>query len=114
MLPRPLSALERDLVARLIRAAGEPISAPSQVVARCECGCATVDFIADTAGARIGRDASGRTPDGIDVGVILWVKEGRAAGLEIYMFGTDTSELPLPESLQFEPPARDGGPIHVL
>jgi hypothetical protein len=103
VLPRPLSAAERALVDHMIRAAGETTVAPSQVVAKCECGCASIDFIADTAGARVGRDAIGRTPGGVEVGALLWVKDGRAAGLEIYMFGTDTAELPLPESLQFEP-----------
>ena len=102
-LPRPLTDAEKAVVDCMIRAAGEPLSAPSQVVAACECGCATVDFIDDTSGAHVARDAIGRTPAGIEVGALLWAKNGITAGLEIYMFGTDTADLPVPETLQFEP-----------
>ena len=103
VVPRSLTDAERALVQHMIRADGESVGAPTHVVAKCECGCASVDFISDTHGARIVRDAIGRTRGGIDVGAILWGKEGAAAGLEIYMFHTDTDELPLPDSLQFEP-----------
>lgn len=103
VLPRLLTDPEQAVVSHMIRSPGERVAAPTQVVAKCDCGCATVDFIDDTRGACVVRDATGRTRTGIDVGVLLWGKDGVAAGLEIYMLGTDTGELPLPESLQFEP-----------
>ena len=87
----------------MIRAPGPVVSAPTQVVGECGCGCASVSFVEDKQGAGLVRDATGRTAGGIDVGVLLFAKDGVAAELEIYMIGVDTPDLPIPESLEFEP-----------
>ena len=96
----PSTSPVTEAVARI---GGEVVSAPTQVVGQCECGCASIDFAEDKPGARIVRDAIGRTASGIEVGALLWSNDGIAAGLEIYMLGVETAELPIPESLQFEP-----------
>ena len=102
-LPRPISPTEGALVSRMLSAPGAPLAPPDEVTGICECGCATIHFMEDTRGARVARDAIGRTPAGVEVGAILWGKDGKVASLEIYTLGTDTSELPTPDSLQFDP-----------
>ena len=103
--PRTLSPQEVDIVARLIEfTAGQTFDPPDlaelRVVGRCDCGCATVDFLAEEVpGARVAADAYGTTRNGVDVGVMLWTRDGQLAGLEVYSLADGVAELPLPESL---------------
>ena len=103
--PRTLSPQELDVVARLVeftdgRKFDPPELARLRVVGRCDCGCATVDFLADEGpGARVAADAYGTTPNGIGVGVMLWERDGQLAGLEVYSLAEGSAELPVPESL---------------
>lgn len=101
--PRPLTTRELAVVRRLLVLGGNLEAQPNldelQVVGRCECGCATIDFAEDTEGSSPLVDVFGRTADGADVGVILWARHGFLSGLEIYTLATDTPQLPTPESL---------------
>jgi hypothetical protein len=74
------------------------------VVARCPCGCASVDFAKE--GDESGRsvvvaDTYGTTPGGGTVGLMVWGTPDRITGLEVY--GLDAADdglrLPLPASL---------------
>jgi hypothetical protein len=72
------------------------------VLGRCECGCPSVDFAAEgqSGGASIVADAHGLSPEGPAVGVILWARDGRLSGLEVYDYeGAHPYSLPRPESL---------------
>jgi hypothetical protein len=73
------------------------------VVARCECGCASVDFDERPSEHRskpVG-DGVGETPRGGRVGVIVWGRQDAITGLEIYDLGAgdDDLVLPVPESI---------------
>jgi hypothetical protein len=64
-----------------------------------------VDFEADAAtGSEVLADGYGTTIRGVDVGVILWGRNGQLSGLEVYALEEDTPDLPTPESL-----SQDGG-----
>ena len=108
--PRPISAEELAV----LRAALERCAVPPAfdgvrasldaltVVSRCECGCASVDFVEDD-----GRrphplaDGTAKTPSGGDVGIIVWGHPHCVTALEIYDLGAaeDGQVLPVPESI---------------
>jgi hypothetical protein len=91
------AALKRASVGALDETAWAAI--PSlEVVARCECGCASVDFDAPTSEQRSGiiADATGQTPRGGQVGVIVWGRSDAITGLEIYDLGAGDDDLVLP------------------
>jgi hypothetical protein len=60
------------------------------VVGRCTCGCPTIDLAVrehqqqKTAPSSIIADFVGKSPEGIDVGVILHAREGWISELEVY------------------------------
>ena len=102
--PRPLSDVEAAVVARLHAINELPVPSATdlealQVVGGCGCGCASVDFLPDTGGGKVLADGYGVTPSGVEVGLLLWGRDGQLSGLEIYMLAEDTSELPTPASL---------------
>jgi len=68
-----------------------------QVVGRCECGCASVDFLASPPGKtpRVVADAVAKSPTGEDLGVIVWAHEGSLVGLEVYSYGDTPAPLPV-------------------
>jgi hypothetical protein len=74
-----------------------------EVIARCECGCASVDFDAPNSEQRSGviADTTAHTPRGGQVGVIVWGRSHAITGLEIYDLGAGDDDLvwPLPTSL---------------
>lgn len=108
--PRPLSEQELELIEALLGAAGAGGGrylgqlVRVQVVGSCACGCPSIDL-------QVGeknRDgapspvimADGESPEGVQVGVILWVRGGALSGLEVHPWnGTDAVRLPLPETL---------------
>lgn len=102
--PPALSDADVAIVARMIAFSERSYPLPTVVVGRCECGCASIDFLPDEAQESVVADAYGRTATGIDVGV-HWARGGVLSGLEVCMLGTDTDQLPTPESLRINPPA---------
>jgi hypothetical protein len=76
------------------------------VVAKCGCGCPTVDFALHSGQKRgaseIVAEAGGKSPEGVSVGVILHAREGEISELEVYSTqGSDVSfSLPVPDSLE--------------
>ena len=78
-----------------------------RVVSHCTCGCPTIDLAPErqreaTVGpSTIVGDATGRSPEGVPVGIILHAREGQLSELEIY--SQDTSKnfgLPDLETLE--------------
>ena len=102
--PRALRADERAVIASLCALNGVAIPDTAtldalMVVGHCECGCASIDFEVNAPGSAPYAEGYGTTADGIEVGLILWEREKRLAGLEVYMLGEDTPDFPLPGSL---------------
>jgi hypothetical protein len=75
-----------------------------RVVARCDCGCASVDFERggqSAARAWILADAVGKSPAGLSCGLILWGRDDAVTGLEIYGGAPGSAdELPALDSLR--------------
>jgi hypothetical protein len=68
-----------------------------RVVARCACGCASVDFVAggQSGEARPVAEAVGFDSRGRQCGVIVWECGGRVSGLEVYEIDPDSAtEVP--------------------
>jgi hypothetical protein len=110
---RDLTPEERRLLEWLI-ANGTP-AAPAyasqlpevRVVARCTCGCPTLDLALGEKKARtvgpstILADVTGRSPEGVPVSVILHVREGEISELEVISLDeTEVFGLPTPEMLE--------------
>jgi hypothetical protein len=108
---RPLTTDERILLEWLI-ANGSPSAmkyAPQiprvSVVSRCTCGCPTIDLAVDgkhvDGGSELVADFVGRSPEGIQVGVILHCRGGQISELEVYAMGDvkGVFGLPRPEAL---------------
>ena len=106
-----LSSAERAVVVRLLQLAGlETSSFASQipelrVVSRCRCGRASIDFMHVRPAATILVDAYGFTSGHDAVGVLLWENRGHLSSLEIYSMWTDSSALPVADSLTLDHPA---------
>jgi hypothetical protein len=108
---RALTVEERQLVEWLIEH-GIPeakLYSPQlpglHVVSRCSCGCPTVDFavegseVSAVGPSHILADFMGKTPDGIDAGVILHGREGKISELEVYPLHQTPALLPKIETL---------------
>lgn len=108
---RYASAEERTVVRWMLEhAAREP--GPGELIAtvdrleiaeRCDCGCPSVEFVKEGqgAGAQILADATGRSNDGEPFSVILWGKEGKISGLEVFDYdGGAHFPLPHPDTLR--------------
>jgi hypothetical protein len=103
ILPRKLTSEEREVILWLLENAS--LSANSKkyadtldeirVVAKCECGCSTVDFVADapSLGAKVVADAMGELSNG-KVGVMLWGNEQQLTSLETYELDASPALLP--------------------
>ena len=72
-----------------------------QVIGRCGCGCASVDFQRPPPGQvpSIVADAVAKGPNGEHMGLIVWALEDRISGLEVYNFSEDSAPLPLLDSI---------------
>ena len=91
------TALERALVRNVDDTARKAIE-KLEVIGRCECGCASVDFdspVSDESPKRIA-DGTGTTPRGGQVGIIVWGRADAITGLEIYDRGAGDNDLVLP------------------
>jgi hypothetical protein len=94
MESRSISEAELQVVRWLLQhartPAGEEYSSSGleclQVVGGCGCGCASLDFepFGQSSNAGIVADAIVRWPNGTQAGVMLWGKDGRITGLELY------------------------------
>ena len=110
---RDLTSEERRLLEWLI-ANGTPAASAYasqlsevRVVARCTCGCPTLDLALGekktrTVGAStILAEASGRSREGVPVSVILHAREGEISELEVISLDeTQVFDLPAPEMLE--------------
>ena len=110
VFPHGLDLGERELVEALLGAAragarrylGQLENV--EVVGGCRCGCPSVD-LGFSSGPRKGAPtplvlADAESPEGVSVGVILWVCGGALSGLEIHPWdGANCVGLPRPETL---------------
>jgi len=117
--PRPIRADEAEVVRRSLAAVpvGDVPAALAtsvgglEVVARCECGCASVDFRAPASELRTALLADGlaQTPRGGVVGVIVWGRPDAITGLEVYDLGAGGDDLGLPVPGSIRPFEADAG-----
>lgn len=108
--PRPLEAGEQELIEALLGAARSGVGrylgqlTKVEVVGKCRCGCPSIDL---EIGSRSPSGtptplvlADAESPEGIPVGVILWVSGGSLSGLEVHPWdGARGVQLPRPETL---------------
>jgi hypothetical protein len=108
--PRALTADEHDLIEALlggarsgaVRFVGQLESA--EVVGGCRCGCPSIDISVSDRPVK-GRPhplvlADGESPEGVPVGLILWVCDRVLTGLEVHPWdSSDVVRLPQPETL---------------
>ena len=106
---RPISVDERAVLERAIRVAPTDAVAPPsakidslQVVGKCQCGCASVDFRRLLPGqtANLVADAIGETPSGETVDVLVFALDGEFIGLEIVGYGEIPARLPVASSIR--------------
>lgn len=110
---RPISPHERAVIRRVFELAprrGEFIDAfrsldSLDVIARCACGCASVEFGAsrDEAPQEIIGDAIGEFEDGALMGVMVWGHRSAVTGLEVHPLGDmehGAVSLPQPSTLR--------------
>ena len=73
-----------------------------QVVGRCACGCASVDFRHLRPGQLPGlvADASGETDTGERVSVLVFASDGQFTGLEIVSYTDDPASVPIPSTIR--------------
>lgn len=110
MAVRPISANERTILERAFQyASAHGADLPSldqldslQVVCKCECGCASVDFYYLKAGeiAHVVADGIGETHTGEQVGVIVFSLGGNIQRLEIVGYSNYPAPLPIPSSVR--------------
>jgi hypothetical protein len=109
MTVRPISEAEAAVVERTLAVAATDSSASAligqvrslQVVGRCGCGCASVDFLIPARGqiASIVADAIAKAPDGEHIGLIVWVLDSELSGLEVYSYSDNPAPLPVVASI---------------
>ena len=110
---RDLTVEERRLLEWLIANGNADASAYAsqlsqvKVVARCTCGCPTLDLalgekkFRTTGASTILADAVGHSPEGVPVNVILHAREGEISELEVISCeGTKVFGMPTPEMLK--------------
>ena len=107
---RPLTENEHDLIEALLGAVRSGVGRyigqldSLEVIGGCGCGCPSINF-ALRSGNPDGRVqplilADAESPEGVSVGVILWVRSGCLSGLEVHPWdGTVSFRLPHPDSL---------------
>lgn len=107
---RPASPEEKAIVHWLLRHASDSDAVARfsgtvdglEVVDRCDCGCPSVDFVKEGqgAGADILAEANGTALDGLPLHLLLWGRDGRISGLEVYDYDGGTwFPLPQPDHL---------------
>ncbi|HEX3845910.1 MAG TPA: hypothetical protein VHV81_00900 [Steroidobacteraceae bacterium] len=107
---RPASSDEQGVIKRALEAAaaGSNLArlkgqiSSLRIVARCECGCASVRFAAPAGipRAHVVADALAKTSAGNTVGVMVWGTDDALTGLEVYsMSAPNDASLPMPDSV---------------
>ena len=110
---RDLTTSERSLLEWLL-ANGTPEAAAfasqlsrTKVVAKCSCGCPTIDLALGNKSSRtvgpstILADAEGHSPEGIPVMVTLHAREGELSELEVITdYDVDACSIPAPAMLE--------------
>jgi hypothetical protein len=109
MTVRPISEAEAAVVERALAVAAVDDSASAlstsvatlQVVGRCGCGCASVDFCRPATGhmAQMVADAVAKAPNGEDLGVLVFALNGQLSGLEVYSYSDNPAPLPVVASI---------------
>ena len=110
---RDLTSEERRLLEWLIAnsptdtAAFAPQISQTKVVARCTCGCPTLDLgVGGKTSRTVGPstilvDAYGHSPEGVPVNVTVHAREGEISELEVIsMDATEVFGMPTPETLE--------------
>lgn len=105
---RPISPAEAEIVVWLLAHASvagplahlEPTVPALRVVGRCSCGCPSIDFVRGRVASGLLADATGRSANGVEMGVILWGQPGAITGLELYELGRPVRSLPEVSSLR--------------
>ena len=109
--PRPLTVGERDLIEALLGAVRSGVSRyigqleTLTVVSGCRCGCPSIDLELPP-GDQNGMPTpvilgDGESPEGVQVGIILWARGGRLSGLEVHPWdGSEIIRLPTPDTLR--------------
>jgi len=109
--PRLLNDGELELIEALLGAAGVQAGRylgqlpKVRVVGGCGCGCPSIDLkVGDEVREGAPKPlivADAVSPEGVPVGVILWVRGGALSGLEVHPWhGTGSVRLPRTESLK--------------
>ena len=72
-----------------------------QIISRCKCGCASIDFCSAMPGqvSRIVAEAAGIGPAGEDLGLIVWALDGTLSSLEVYSYSEHPAPLPVVASI---------------
>lgn len=112
MEDRPIAEREAAVVEWLLKSASVvgpldhvvPFVPRLRVVARCSCGCASVDFEpgGQAGGSRPIADAVGEAAPGTLCGLILWGRDEAITGLEVYELSPG-SNLTLPPVASLKP-----------
>jgi hypothetical protein len=105
--PEELSVIRATLERAAVSPGYEPLAANLEhlrAVARCSCGCDSVDFCVynpDRPPRPIG-DGTGQTAAGGSVGIIIWGTDETVTGIEVYDLGAgdDDLRLPVPSSIR--------------
>jgi hypothetical protein len=107
---RALTRQERSVLERALASAsvgGSDIPAAEQidllqVVGKCSCGCASVEFLHLEPGeiAKVVADGIGETAMGEQVGVIVFALEGRISSIEIVGYSAGPAELPVASTVR--------------
>lgn len=114
-ISRPISQHEAMVITKMLQVcatgAGEKINLESvsnlKVVARCDCGCDTVDFqgVDWATPPDIVADGQGKTEANNDVGITVFANESAIVCLEVYNHGDELARLPTLESIVAYGPA---------
>ena len=107
---RAISAPERAVLEAALRSApADGADVPSldkinslQVVGKCQCGCASVEFRHLQPGeiAQVVADAIGETSAGEQVGVLVFALGGQLVGLEIVGYSDTPAPLPVASTVR--------------
>lgn len=111
---RPLSNAEKGLVRWLLEHGTEegrsllPQLEQAQVIARCSCGCASVDFsvggkISSTSGISVVADYRWDSSEGYLFGVFAFSKGGLLSGIDVWSIDGRATPSALPNPGQLRP-----------
>lgn len=108
-IDRPVSADEVAVIQAALHHAPTRSIAPDAIasigrlhaIAKCACGCESVDFAPhDPANPSSPiADGIGTTSEGEEVGLIVWGRQDAITGLEVYALGGEGHKLPVPETI---------------